>query len=72
MNNQKLHCNVKRCYQRKPFKPISYERFRETRLTAGMSRKDAAKLLFVCCGFIPVMISQGTLERVFLCSVIPF
>lgn len=38
---------AKRRYKRKPYKPVSYERFRETRLIAGMSRKEAAKLLFV-------------------------
>lgn len=47
MNNQKLRCNVKRRYQRKPFKPVSYECFRETRQLAGLSKPQAAALLFV-------------------------
>lgn len=38
---------AKRCYKRKPFKPVDYERFKETRLLAGMTRKQAAQLLFV-------------------------
>jgi transcriptional regulator with XRE-family HTH domain len=38
---------TKRRYQRKPYKPVSYERFRETRQLAGLSRQQAAALLFV-------------------------
>ncbi len=38
---------AKRRYKRKPFKPVDYERFKETRLLAGMTRKQAAQLLFV-------------------------
>jgi hypothetical protein len=38
---------ARRRYKRKPYKPVSYDRFRETRLLAGMTRKQAAQLLFV-------------------------
>lgn len=38
---------VRRRYKRKPFKPIDYERFKETRLLAGLSKRQVASFLFV-------------------------
>lgn len=38
---------AKRRYKRKPYKPVSESRFKETRLLAGMTRQQVAKLLFV-------------------------
>ncbi|WP_162299559.1 VC1465 family Xer recombination activation factor [Pseudomethylobacillus aquaticus] len=38
---------VKRRYKRKPYKPIDYERFRQTRLLAGLTQTEAACLLHV-------------------------
>jgi len=38
---------TKRRYKRKPFKPIDYERFKETRLLAGLSKRQVASFLFV-------------------------
>lgn len=38
---------VKSRYQRKPFKPISKDRFKQTRLNAGLSKAQVASMLFV-------------------------
>ncbi|HNC41142.1 MAG TPA: hypothetical protein PK522_05095, partial [Nitrosomonas sp.] len=38
---------IKRCYKRKPFKPIDYERFKETRLLSrSLSRRQNFSLVF--------------------------
>jgi len=37
----------KRKYRRKPFKPISHEKLRETRIVSGFSKKEAANMVFV-------------------------
>ncbi|MBP9871059.1 MAG: hypothetical protein KBC53_06115 [Nitrosomonas sp.] len=39
---------MKRCkYRRKPYKPIDHEKLRETRILSGLSKKEAANMLFV-------------------------
>lgn len=37
----------KRIYRRKPFKPIDHDQLRETRILAGLSKKEAAAMLHV-------------------------
>jgi DNA-binding transcriptional regulator YiaG len=37
----------KRRYRRKPYKPISHDKLRETRILSGLSKKEAANMLFV-------------------------
>ncbi|MEW6314331.1 MAG: VC1465 family Xer recombination activation factor [Pseudomonadota bacterium] len=34
-------------YKRKPFKPIDYDRFKDTRILAGLSKRQVASMLFV-------------------------
>ena len=39
---------MKKCkYQRKPYKPVDHSRLRETRILSGLSKKEAAQMMFV-------------------------
>lgn len=41
---------VKKCrYRRKPFKPVSYAKLRETRILSGLSVEEVAQMLRVTC-----------------------
>ena len=40
--------SLKKCrYRRKPYKPIDHGKLRETRILSGLSKKEAAEMLFV-------------------------
>ncbi len=37
----------RRKYRRKPYKPVNYAKLHETRILSGISKKEAASMLFV-------------------------